>query len=132
MILRDLALALCYLNMYVMKLSQLHYPQFQRTSVWNSGSTSQSCLCNMLMDLPVKSEELEQIIPIKSDFKPTARSFVDIFAVPTSLFISSLYDFFIAFYTLADHHCCWVYTLPGNKLRIPVCCYPEGHNIHNI
>lgn len=31
------------------------------------------------------------------------------------------YDFFVAFYTLADHHWCWVCTLPGNNLRIPVC-----------
>lgn len=77
------------------------------------------------MDLPVKSDKLEQIYHIKSEFKPKLK-FVDIFAVAMSLFISSKptpaeYDFFVAFYSLADHHWCWVYTLPGNNLRIPVC-----------
>lgn len=122
MILRDLALALCY--KVCMLRSRHNYITHNSRGLqsWNSGSTSQSCLCDMLewWIYLWKVTSLSRLSTLRVILSP--RSFVDIFAVPMSLFSSSLYDFFIAFYTLADHHCCWVYTLPGNKLRIPVCC----------
>lgn len=117
MILRDLALPLCYevcmlrsRHNYITHNSRGHQSGIQApparavwVSCWSDGFTCEKW--HTWTDLPY----------IPHEFKPKLicwYSFSDNESAEN--------DFFVAFYSLADLHWCWVCTLPGNNLRIPV------------